>query len=116
MTVAGSRVPSVSETVILSACPTTWLLVTIKPGRIDDEARAGAHRLLPPVAETIAEFAAERGIAQFRWQFVKHFATGDGFGHRDIHHRRQHPLYQRGKTVGCRASPGLPGSRAAADQ
>ena len=82
-------------------------------GRVDDEARAGAHRLLLSIAEAAAELAAERRVAQFRRQFAQHLAAGDGLGHRDVHHRRQHALDQRREALRRRAGDGAAGYRGA---
>ena len=108
---AGSSVPSVSETTILSAWPTTWLLVTMMPGRVDDEARTGAHRLFLAIAEAAAELAPERRVAQFGRQLGQQVAAGHGLGDRDVHHRRQHLLDQRREAVGRRAGDGAAGHR-----
>ena len=66
ITRAGSCVPSVSETTDPVRMTHDVIVGDDQPRRIDDEARAGPHRLFAPVAEAAAKFAAERGIPQFR--------------------------------------------------
>jgi hypothetical protein len=47
-----------------------------QPGRVDDKAGAGAHRLFAAVvAEATAELTSQRRVAQFRRQFGEHFAA-----------------------------------------
>ncbi len=74
-------------------------------GRIDDEARAGAHRLLAAIAEAAAKLSPQRCISQFRRQLTEHIAARDGLRHRDVHHGRQHTLDQRREAAGESGRP-----------
>ena len=113
MTSAGSRVPSVRRDHDLVGVTDHVVVGHDQPGRIDDEAGTGAHRLLLAIAEAAAELAAERRVTQFRRQFAQHLAAGHGLGHRDVHHRRQHALDQGREALRRRAGDGAAGHRGA---
>ena len=65
-----------------------------EPGRVDDEAGAGAHRFLPAAAEALAELPLERGAAQLgRYGDLGALLAGDG----DVDHGGQHLLGEVGE-------------------